>query len=122
MMKRLIRANQDIRAAQGDVIMRSKDGHFALVETSGVGINRTPWTGYAVVGDEEAKKFVVDIRLMANMVDMNGEPVEFTYRDVYVAHGFGSKVETLDETARYIEILRDALSFARQIKNSDIIG
>lgn len=122
-MKRMIRSSRNIRASvYGDPIMESKAGYFSLVETSGTGINRTPWTGYAVISGPEAKKYVVDIRLDQNNVDMNGAPVQFTYRNVYVAHGFGPNIESLEETAQYIEVLQDALDFAYEIKDSDIIS
>lgn len=121
-MKRMIRSSRNIRASvYGDPIMNSKAGYFSLVETSGTGINRTPWTGYTVIGGPEAKKYVVEIHLDRDNVDMNGDPVQFTYRDVYVAHGFGSKVESLEETAQYIKVLQDALDFAYEIQDSDII-
>ena len=120
-MKRYIRSSETITSNQ-DVVMRSDDGLFEVVTRHGVGINNTPWTGYEVKSLGDANEHVVEIRLRSGRwPEFNGEPVEIHYNDVEVAHGMRSKVDTLEDTARYIEVLQSALEFAKQIKDSDII-
>lgn len=120
-MKRYIKSSENI-VADREVVMKSDDGLFEVVKRQGVGVHDTPWTGYEVKSLEDASDHVVEIRLRSSRwPEFNGEPVEIHYNDVEVAHGMRSKVDTLEDTARYIEVLQSALEFAKQIKESDII-
>lgn len=82
----------------------------------------TPWYGLTVKTKEgsPAYKHVVEIRLNSmgtspHYTDFNGEPVTFQYSDAYVAHGMRSKMDTLDDTEEYIDVLEDAVDFARRV-------
>ena len=86
-----------------------------------VGINNTPWSGYQVVRTGDADRFVVDIDLVVASQDFVGQPVQIHYYDVRVRHGMSYRTEDLNDTERYIEILHEAVDFARKIKDSDII-
>lgn len=120
-MKRYIRNFENI-AAEKNVVMRSDDGLFEVVKRHGVGVNDTPWTGYEVKSLGDASDHVVEIRLRSgSWPEFEGKPIELHYNDVEVAHGMRSKVDTLEDTARYIEIMQSALDFAKKIKDSDII-
>ena len=121
-MKRVIRSSTTIQAAR-EVLMKSDDGLFEVVKSRGVGYKNTPWEGLDVISNGDADRFVVDIRLDSSNEDMNGpdEPVKFKYYDVEVAHGMSMKRETLEDTARYIEVLQSALDFAKKIKESDLL-
>lgn len=121
-MKRYIRSTTNIEA-DTEVLMKSDDGLFELVKRSGVGREDTPWEGLQVVSNGDAKDCVVEIRLQSSWEDFNGpdQPVKYKYYDVEVAHGMRSRKETLDETERYIEVLKSALDFAREIKDSEYI-
>lgn len=108
-MKRLI------RAASGNVLF--EDPYFSLVEDSGIGINNTPWEGLKVISKGLAKKHVVEIRLHTKgSPGFNGEPVTYQYSDVEIAHGMRSTSDTLEDTEEYIEVLEDAVDFAKRIK------
>lgn len=108
-MKRLV------RAASGKVLF--SDPYFSLVEDSGIGINNTPWEGLYVISKGPAEKHVVEIRLKTKgFPDFNGEPVTYQYSDVEVAHGMRSTSDTLEDTEEYIEVLEDAVAFAKKIK------
>ena len=108
-MKKIIRASKT-----ADTIFEDK--YFALVSQSGVGINNTPYTNLEVKSKDLASKHVVEIRLNTTQwEDFTGEPVRYTYKDCYIAHGMRSVTDTLDETAEYIEVLEDALNFADKV-------
>ncbi len=120
-MKRYIRNFENITAEQ-DVVMRSDDGLFEVVKRQGVGVNNTPWTGYEVKSLGDADEHVVKIRLHSSgWPKFEGDPIEIHYNDVEVAHGMRSKGDTLEDTARFIEIMQSALDFAKKIKDSKII-
>ena len=104
-----------------DVVMRSQNNLFVLIKRSGVGINNTPWSGYQVVRQGDAERFVVDVDLVVASQDFVGQPVQIHYYDVRVRHGMSYRVEDLEDTERYIEILKEAVDFAKKIKNSDIV-
>ena len=104
-----------------DVVMRSQNDLFVLIRRSGIGINNTPWSGYQVVRTGDADRFVVDIDLVAASQDFIGQPIQIHYYDVRVRHGMSYRTEDLNDTERYIEILKEAVDFAKKIKNSDII-
>lgn len=110
-MKRFIRA-----AASDDIIF--EDSMFIFKSDSGIGMNDTPWDGLAVVTkrDSLASKHVVEIRLITKgWHDFNGEPVHYTYSGCNVSHGMRGTVDTLEDTAEYIEVLEDALEFAYRV-------
>lgn len=109
-MKRMIRAN----ARSHDVIF--EDEYFEFIRTQGIGIDNTPWTGLAVLSKGLADKHVVEIRLnRKGFPDMDGNPVEYKYTNSYIAHGMRSSSDTLEETEEYIDVLEDAVDFARKI-------
>ena len=108
-----------VKGAQSEALMTSSNGNFWLVNESGIGINDTPWTGLRVMSSDEAEEYVIEIRLDSKgFADFNGEPVHKTYRGAYIAHGMRSRVETLDETERYVELLQEAIDFARKINKA----
>lgn len=97
-----------------------EDENFDFVRTHGIGRNDTPWTGLAVVTKEgtPAKKHVVEIRLnYKGDPEFDGTPVEYKYSGCQVAHGMRSQIDTLDDTAEYIEVLEDALDFAYRVND-----
>ena len=113
-MKRVIRGGTNVR----ETIF--EDENFDFVRTHGIGMQDTPWTGLAVVTKPGslAKKHVVEIRLNSiGNPDFNGEPVNYQYKDAYVAHGMRGEADTLDDTAEYIDVLEDALDFAYRVNN-----
>ena len=113
-MRRVIKGGTNVR----ETIF--EDENFEFTRTRGVSINDTPWEGLAVITKEgtPAKKHVIEIRLNgSNFPDFNGEPVKYTYKDAYVAHGMRTRIDTLDETAEYIEALEDALDFAYKVND-----
>lgn len=93
-------------------------GDFTLVKENGIGMNNTPWEGLKVISDGLAEDFVVAVRLeRAGLVPYNGEPVKIKYTgNVAVAHGMKSRTETLTETAQYINVLTEALTFALRVE------
>lgn len=95
-----------------------EDEYFEFVRTEGIGISNTPWSGLAVITKRGsiAEKHAVEIRLNnSNNPDYNGEPVEYTYRDCYIAHGMRSTMDSLDDTRECIDVLEDAVDFAEAI-------
>ena len=111
-MKRLIRANSN------PVIF--EDEYFQFIRKSGVGMKNTPWSGLAVVSKGLANKHVVEIRLNTKsrgIATFDGTPVNYEYKDCYIAHGMRSVSDTLDETAEYIDVLEDALDFAARVNS-----
>lgn len=91
--------------------------NFELVKKSGVGMNRTPWTGLEVVSKGLAKKHVIKIELNTDMPPaFDGEPVEFKYTEAYVTHGMRMHGhDTLEETREFIAVLDEAVDFAERI-------
>ena len=112
-MKKVIRGGSNVR----ETIF--EDEYFDLVKSHGIGINNTPWSGLDVVTKEgPARKHVVEIRL--NTKDrgthlFDGTPVNYEYRDCYIAHGMRSVMDTLDDTREYIKVLQDAVDFAERV-------
>lgn len=92
-----------------------KSKNFELVVRKGVGINDTPWTMLEVISKDIARKHVVSIDLEQNHEDFVGKPVQYKYYDVRVDHGMRSALDTLDETVEYIEVLKEAVDFAKKI-------
>ena len=98
--------------------LRSRDGLFSLVETSGVGMANTPWKGLSVISSGIAKEHVVEIRLnILGFPDFNGTPVTYSYRGAYVVHGMRSQIDTLEDTQEYIDVLQSALKFAYEVQD-----
>ena len=109
-MKKIIKGGTNVR----ETIF--EDEYFDFVETHGIGVNDTPWSGLAVVSKGLAVKHVVEIRLNSKgMPEYNGDPIEYEYKDAYVTHGMRATMDTLEETEEYIEVLEDAVDFARRV-------
>lgn len=97
-----------------------EDENFELRACHGVGVNETPWSGLEVITKEGslAKKHAVEIRLHSKgWADFDGTPVVYQYKDCYVAHGMRSRADTLSETQEYIDVLEDALDFAKRVND-----
>lgn len=110
-MKKFICAN-----TENNVIF--EDEYFTFTKARGIGMNDTPWYGLTVKTKEgtPAKKHVVEIRLNSmGMPDYNGEPITYQYSDAYVAHGMRQTMDTLEDTEEYIDVLEDAVDFARRV-------
>lgn len=116
-MKKYVRASENYI----DDIMSSESGMFTLREIHSVGIHNTPYAKLYVEGRGLAVKYVVEIRLSsANFPDFDGKPVTYVYNPnsdscISIAHGMRGTMETLDETAEYVEVLNEALDFADKI-------
>lgn len=67
-------------------------------------------TEYVIRSNKEADDFVVRIDFGYS------HGFEHDYNKVEISHGFRSRGETLEETARYIEILQEALNFVPKAK------
>lgn len=111
-MKRYIKASSSRQP-----LLVSDDGMFELYETSGVGVEDTPWKGLVVKSNGLADKHVVQVRLKSNFPEYNGQPVTYKYLGTEVAHGMRNSMDTLDETAEYIEVLESALKFAHEVED-----
>ena len=111
-MKKVIRATTD-----NNVIF--EDPYFALRKRSGIGVNNTPYEQLEVISKSTPAKYVVEIRLDAYYSDFNGEPVKYQYRNspATVAHGMAMRTETLEDTIEYIDVLEDAVAFARKVNS-----
>ena len=97
-----------------------EDENFIFGQESGIGREDTPWTGLRVRTKEgsPAYKHVIEIRLNdKGWHDFNGEPVNYSYSDCYVAHGVRGTSDTLDDTKEYIETLSDAVDFAERVND-----
>ena len=111
-MKRVIRAS----ISNNNPLLTSK--YFDLVETHGDSRYGYEWEGLKVVSKGAAEKHVVEIRLdTSNHMSENIEGDVFTYEydNAYVAHGMRSRADTLEETEEYIEVLQEAVEFAREV-------
>ena len=92
-------------------------GDFTLMYRKGIGLHDTPWEGLEVKSAGDAEKHVVEVRLdTARYGNFEGTPVKFMYTNVYVSHGMRMKADTLEETLEYIEVLKQAVEFAREVK------
>lgn len=113
-MKKFICAN-----TENNIIF--EDEYFTFTKTQRIGMNDTPLYGLTVKTKEgsPAYKHAVEIRLnprgTSHYRDFNGEPITFQYSDTYVAHGMRSTMDTLDDTEEYIDVLEDAVDFARRV-------
>ena len=114
-MKRMIRAN-----SSSDVLLRSSENNFMLVEESGVGLNNTSWTGLDVRSKGLADKHVIKIVLHTDgRPDFDGEPVIYHYQPyVTITHGFRSdgENETLGGVQECIGVLQEAVDFGKEIE------
>lgn len=110
-MKRVIRAS----AYDNDMIF--EDENYIFKKEHGTGVNDTPYYGLAVREKDGslADKHTVQVRLSSNYPRFEGTPVGITYRGAYVAHGMRGVTDTWDDTEEYIEVLQDALDFAKKV-------
>lgn len=88
---------------------------FELVIVDGIGVANTPYTKLEVLPGGLARKHVVDVRLNYPWQDFNGTPITYKYSDAYVTHGMRGDFDTLDDTLEYIEVLKQAVKFAKQV-------
>lgn len=109
-MKRVIKASSQL------IIF--EDENFVFAKVLGVGRNDTPYEGLEIITKKNslAYKHVVEVRLnLSNSPRFEGSPVKCTYSDAYVVHGTRGTMDTLEETAEYIDVLEDALDFANRV-------
>ena len=94
-----------------------KNKNFSLCEVHGVGVEDTPYTRLVVESKGLAKKHVVAIALDSDFPDFNGKPVQYRYcaDGTYVNHGMRMKIDTLDETLEYADVLKDAVKFVKRV-------
>lgn len=116
---------KSLKESDNDPLLISSNGNFILVNSSGVGINDTPWNGLEVISRKNARKHVVEIRLDSNFPKFEGDPVHFKYwpDSVSVTHGNRMTRDTLQDTKEYILVLQEAIDFSKMvsdfIKNND---
>lgn len=92
-------------------------GDYTLVHKTGSSIYDTEWEGLEVKSSGDAEKHVIEIRLdTANHMDPKTPHFKYLYNNVCVNHGMRMKSDTLEETLEYIEALKQAVEFAREIK------
>lgn len=91
-------------------------GDFSLVHESSIGREDTPLEGLKVISDGLAEKHVVEVRLDSDFQSFNGEPVKYMYYNIYIAHGMRMKSDTIEETKEYIQVLQDAIEFAKKVE------
>ena len=91
-------------------------GDFTLVKESGIGVSDTPYEELRVISEGAAEKHVVEVRLESDYQPFNGQPVKYKYYGVEVAHGMRTKRDSLADTAEYIQVLQDALDFAKLVE------
>ena len=92
------------------------EGDFTLFKESGIGNKDTPWNGLVVKSEGLAEKHVVEVRLDSDFQSFNGEPVKYMYYNIYIAHGMRMKSDTIEETKEYIQVLQDAIEFAKKVE------
>lgn len=94
-----------------------ENDNFALAEVHGIGVEDTPYAKLEVESKGKAKKHVVEISLYFDFPDFVGKPVQYRYctDGTYVKHGMRMKIDTLDETLEYIDVLKDAVDFAKRV-------
>ena len=92
-------------------------GDYTLVHRVGSSIYDTEWEDLEVKSSGDAEKHVIAIKLNpANHMDSKNPHFKYLYNDVYVNHGMRMKTDTLEETLEYIEALKQAVEFAREVK------
>ena len=105
-----------IRASKSDRKVILEDKLFSFVLDEGIGIKNTPWRGLKVISKGAAKGRVVEIRLnIDKRPDFDGEPGFYTYTDAYVSYGLTMTQDTLEDTETQIDVLEDAVAFAKRI-------
>lgn len=104
-----------VKASSSSTILTSQNGNFELVQRSGVGRNKTPWTSYEVKSKGLAEKHVVEIRIQNKDANYNGEPVELEPYYVYIAHGMRSTIDTGSDIKELISVLEEALDFKADV-------
>lgn len=102
-----------IKSSISEPILTSK--YFDLVEVGGTGVENTPWKGLKVYSKGPAYKHVVEVRLHSDNPTFKGEPVIYHYKDTEVAHGMRGVTDTLEDTEEYIDVLKEAVDFAKRI-------
>ena len=95
----------------------SDNYNFRLCKRDSIGINDTPYEELLVKSENLADKYVIEIRLESDYHDFNGQPIKYTYYDVYIAHGMSSRKESLLDTKEYVEVLNEAIDFAYKVKD-----
>jgi len=100
-----------------ETIKVSGEGNFRLCKRDGIGMNNTPFEELFVRSEGLADKYVVEIRLDSDYKPFNGQPIKQTYTNVYIAHGMRSVNESLAETSEYVDVLKEAIDFAYEVKN-----
>lgn len=91
-------------------------GDFTLVKESGIGVSDTPYEELRVISEGAAEKHVVEVRLESDYKAFNGQPVKYKYYGVEIAHGMRTSRDSLADTAEYIQVLQDALDFAKLVE------
>ena len=66
-----------------------------------------------IITDGLARKHVVEVRLDYVYFNMEGRDKQ-KYNNVYISHGMRMQSDTLAETQEYIEVLQQALEFAKR--------
>ena len=94
------------------LILTSLGGNFQLVQKQGRILNGKEVESYDVNSLDLAEKYVVEINLYRTDF-LNGES---KYKEVYIMHGMRHCIEPINETLEYIEVLKEAVSFANQVK------
>ena len=100
-----------------ETIKTSSDGNFRLCKKNGVGREETPFEELVVVSENLAEKHVIEIRLDSNYIPFNGQPVKYTYYDVYIAHGMRGSKDSIEDIKEYITVLEEAVKFATIVKD-----
>lgn len=96
------------------------EGDFTLCREEGIGMNDTPWEGLKIISDGLAEKHVVEVRLSIDRSpSFDGEPVKFKYNPerTEIAHGMRMTRDTFADTEEYIEVLKEALAFAKRVNS-----
>lgn len=94
------------------------EGDFTLCKESSIGRENTPWEGLIVKSSDAAKKHVVEVRLFsAGYYPFDGTPVKYKYdpEETEVSHGMRSRRDSFADTEEYIEVLKNALAFAKRV-------
>jgi hypothetical protein len=73
----------------------------------------TTYQTLVVKTDGLAKKHVVEVRLDWVFFKLEGRERQL-YDNVYVSHGMRGQTDTLTDTQEYIEVLQQALEFAKR--------
>ena len=95
------------------------DKNYVFGLESGVGVNSTPWKQLTVETKDRslADKYVVDIRLITEMPEYNGTPVENKVTAIKINfHGY-SNINIDEQTVtEYIQTLNEAVQFAEKVQ------